>query len=152
MPGDKMATIKKMVIIAIVSLIIDFSIISVFYNQLPEKVVTHFSGNYVPDNFREKSFLYIIWGIKIPLWIVVIGAFGLIKGTKIKYFPPIHFIVAFYLAIMHCFSTSVIIFFSLNPDFQSHWIISALEWLIVAIVLSVLAVRWYFNYKAHNRR
>lgn len=128
--------------IAIVSLIIELLIIVAFYYKMGDQIVSHFHSNYIPDDFREKNFIFTLWAIHIPIWVGMIIILYTLENPKFSYLPKIHLYLACYLGIFNIFSTCKSIFFGINPNYQSGWVFTYIEFAIVAVFAILGIVSW----------
>lgn len=127
---------KFILLISISIVLLDLIIILIFYNELPEKIVSHYNGDLEPTDYSSKDFIFVLWAIHLMVILLLNVLFFVSK----KIFQSIlsYLVILIYSQFfMTIFDTIKTVLFEVY-SFNNKSIFNYIEYTILAITFFVL--------------
>jgi uncharacterized membrane protein len=123
--------VNKIIYIPLASTIIELIVIFILYSKLPDQIPSHFNSQYVPNDFRPKSFIYILLLIHALILFLLAFTFGFLERIeKFKNYSSLFTAIILCFSLMNLLSTGLTICMSIFKG-EIHFLFSAIELIIV---------------------
>jgi len=127
-------------VVSAVFMAIDLAVILWYYPKLPDRIPSHFDGNFVPTDYSGKASIFVLWCIHV----IIVALINLLvfffrkRGNSIYVFIVLILLLQMCMAIIDTLRT---VFISIDPHDKTNF--SMIELIVFVLTLGLGAYGYY---------